>query len=434
MNIVKTYQFDVIVTGGGPAGIGAAVASARTGAKTALVERYGILGGMLTSGHVQPILGDVAPGSFYDEVVALLNVGHENAPKHTTYIGREIHLDLEEAKGRLLKLVHDAGVQIFLQSPVVDVVKDGNRVTGVIVGPPMGLVQMNAGAVVDATGDGFTATMAGAEVKIGRDDGHCQPTTLEFTIDNVDESVAITCGGSSDPVTLPDGTKYSPFCREAEARGELPKNVTIVRLHRTFEAGERSVNATQANGYNMLSPEGIEGAELELRDQIEKIMAFLHKNVPGYENCRLKSTPTSTGVRETRRVMGLDMVTDHDVETGARRSDVAVHKAWFLIDIHNPTGGGQAEKYSHPAQPYDIPYGALVPAGIEGILTAGRCISGTHRAHASYRVMAICMATGQAAGTAAALSAMNRVLPSALNVKLLQDSLSKQGCTLFDQE
>ena len=125
---------------------------------------------------------------------------------------------------------------------------------------------------------------------------------------------------------------------------------------------------------------------------------------------------------------------EFDVETGTRCPDVVVHKAWFLIDIHNPAGGGQAEGHSQPAIPYDIPYGALVPRGVDGMLTAGRCISGTHRAHASYRVMAICLATGQAAGTAAALCAKRGELPRELDYHLVQDALQKAGCTLFDQK
>ena len=156
--------------------------------------------------------------------------------------------------------------------------------------------------------------------------------------------------------------------------------------------------------------------------------------MPGYENCRVKSSAATLGVRETRRIEGLRRIEDIDVETGTRCPDVVVHKAWFLIDIHNPAGGGQAEGHSQPAIPYDIPYGALVPRGVDGMLTAGRCISGTHRAHASYRVMAICLATGQAAGTAAALCAKRGELPRELDYHLVQDALQKAGCTLFDQE
>ncbi|MCQ2453804.1 MAG: FAD-dependent oxidoreductase [Clostridia bacterium] len=432
MEFVKTYQYDVVVTGGGPAGIGAAVAAARTGAKTALLERSGLLGGMLTLGQVQPILGAVSSGTIYDEIVDLVSRGHEDCPPLTTYIGREVHVDAEECKGRLMQFVAENGVDIFLQTPVFDVLKEGDKVTGVIAGSGEGPVVFMAKTVVDTTGDGYTAVRAGCAFDMGRDDGGCQPTTIEFLIDNIDESCAICCGGGSDPVQLPDGRRYSEVCKAACASGELPENVSIVRLHRTFYPGERNVNATQANGFNTLTAEGVLGAELLLRSQIDKILVFLRKNVPGYEHCRARSSGSVVGVRETRRIRGLSQVKDIDVETGTRSPEVAVHKAWFLIDIHNPKGSGQAEKYSHPCQPYDIPYGALVPCGVDGILVGGRCISGTHRAHASYRVMAICLATGQAAGTAAALCAKEGVQPRELPVSRLQEALKAQGVELFD--
>ena len=435
MNDTQSLHYDVLVVGGGPAGIGAAVAAARQGAHTAVLERGGVLGGMLTAGQVQPILGSVARGTIYDEVVDLLNRGHEDVPKITTRNGREIHVDVEEAKERLLRLVYESGAEIYLQTPVIDVLTQDGRVTGVIAGTPHGPRQFTAAIVVDATGDGFAAARAGAEYEIGRSsDGRCQPATIEFLVDHLDERYALSCYGGSDPVTLPNGKKYSEFCKEASARGELPENVTIVRLHKTFYEGERNVNATQANGFDTLSAKGVVEAELLLRAQIDKIVTFLRNNIPGYENCRVKSSASTLGVRETRRITGISRVEDVDVETGTRCQDVIVHKAWFLIDIHNPNGGGQAERQAKAAMPYDIPYGALVPRGLDGIYTAGRCISGTHRAHGSYRVMAICLATGQAAGTAAALCVKQGVQPRELDYHLVQSALQAQGAVLFDEK
>ena len=428
-------EYDVIVAGGGPAGIAAAVSAARLGAKTALIERYGILGGMLTSGHVQPILGRAQGRTMYDEIVELLTKGHEDAPKMVTRNGAEIGFDLEEAKFRLLKLCVDNGVYVYLQTVVADVLKEENRITGVKVCTPMGLTELHAKVVVDSTGDGFVAALAGAPFEIGRpSDRKCQPVTLEFTVDNVDESIGITAWGGSDPVTLPDGTKYSDACKAANARGELPENVTIVRLHRTANPGERNVNATQVNGRDSLTVEGIVESELLLRQQVQPIMDFLRKTAPGFANARVKSSASTLGVRETRRFVGEYVISDTDVEVGARFEDVVVHKAWFLIDIHNPAGGGQAEKRSQPATPYDIPYRSLVPLKIDGLLLSGRNISGTHRAHASYRVMGVALATGQAAGMAAALSAQEGCAPRALDYRKVQEALTNYGARLFAEE
>ena len=426
--------YDVIVAGGGPAGIAAAVSAARLGARTALVERYGILGGMLTSGHVQPILGHAEGRTMYDEVVELLNAGHEEAPARKTRNGREIGLDLEEAKHRLLKLCIENGVYVYLQTPVVNVLKEGDRVTGVTICTPTGMEDITAHTVVDATGDGFVGALAGAPFEVGRADGRCQPTTLEFTVDNVDEAWNFACYGGSDPVTLPDGRRYSQVCKEAHEKGELPQNVSIVRIHYTLKPGERNINATQANGFNTLTVPGAVGAEYLLREQIPQVVAFLRKNAPGFENCRVKSSATTLGVRETRRFVGDYVIGDLDVEKGARFEDVVVHKAWFLIDIHNPAGGGQAEKHSQPATPYDRPSRSLLPKQVEGLLLSGRNISGTHRAHASYRVMGVALATGQAAGMAAALSARHGVTPRELDYHLVQQELMAYGAQLFREE
>lgn len=427
-------RYDVIVAGGGPAGIAAAVSASRQKASVALIERYGILGGMLTSGHVQPILGHTAEYTMYHEVVELLNQGHPECKPVKTRNGSEIPVDTEQTKLSLLKFAVENGVQVFLQTPVIDVVMEGNQLRGVLVGTQEGVKPMYAHTIVDATGDGFVAARAGVPFNMGRDqDGRCQPVSIEFTLENVDESTAITCFGGSDPVELPDGTKYADFCHSSNQKGELPENVTIVRLHRTCYQGERQVNATQVNNCNTLTPEGIQVAELTAREQIPVITKFLQKNIPGYADCHVKSSASTLGVRETRRIVGEYILTDEDVEKGSRFEDVVVHKAWFLIDIHNPNGGGQAEKRSQPATPYDIPLRSLIPVNIDGLILAGRCISGTHRAHASYRVMGVALAIGQAAGVAAALCAKQKLQPRTIAYQAVQHALTETGVTLFDE-
>lgn len=421
--------YDVIVVGGGLAGICAAVSSAREGAKTALIERYGILGGMLTSGHVYPILGMVSEGTIYDEMEKLLGNGQKE--KIISGNGREIPVNVEKAKAALLKFASDNQVDVWLQTPAVEAQMDGDRLTGVVIGTQEGLKILEAKVFVDATGDGQLAALAGAHYEIGRaGDGKCQPVSMIFTIGGVDPEVGMVVNGGSDGAQMPDGTLYVDLCEAASERGELPPNVTIVRLHRTCYPDERNVNASQANGYDTLTADGIVAAELDLKSQIKLIVDFLKKNVPGYEHCYVKASGSTLGVRETRRIMGECTVTDEDVEQGRKHSDVVVHNAWFKIDIHNPAGGGQAEKYAQPCMPYDIRYGSLVPLKVDGLLTAGRCISGTHRAHASYRVMGICMGIGQAAGVAAAICAKKDCTPRQLEAEEVQQGLMEKGVDL----
>ncbi len=429
-------KYDVAVIGGGPAGITAAVSASRLGMNVLLVERHGVLGGNLTTGYVCPILGKVSRGTMFDEINSLLSEKHANAREVITRNGKEIHIDPEEAKQILTKLVSDAGVTFMLSTSLSDIIPGENAHT-LLLTTQRGIEAYEASVVIDCTGDGQAAYLYGAEYDMGRDgDGRVQPCTLEFTVSNVDESRAITVWGGSDPVKIPGGEyagmEYRELCKLKNKEGELPENVTIVRLHRTFYDGERSVNATQVNGIDATSASDVARAERELRAQITVCHEFLRKYIPGFENCVIKGSASALGIRETRRFRGLSSVVDEDVETGRKREDVVVHDAWFLIDIHNPAGGGQAEGHSHPAKPYDIPLGALIPRNTHNLLTAGRCISGTHRAHASYRVMTICMATGEAAGVAAALAVKQQKPVSEIDYRDVQNVLTDRGVVLFD--
>lgn len=429
-------EFDVIVCGAGPAGICAAVSAAREGARVLLAERYGTIGGMLTAGAISPILGSVSGGTMYDEVCR--RIKSCDVPFVRTRNGREVLLDREVTKAALDELVTESGVTVWLGSAVADVITapcDGRRcVRGVIFATQRGLCAVRGKVIVDSTGDGCVAALAGCHADIGRiGDGRLQPVSLEFVLENVAED-AITIFGGSDPVKIPSGRfagmEFREFCKMKNREGELPENVTIVRLHAKTHPDEREVNATQVNGIDPLDPAALAKAEAELRGQIATITDLLRKYIPGYENCRVSSSSDTVGVRESRRIRGIDLVCDADVEEGRMRDDAVVHNAWFLIDIHNPAGGGQAEGHSQPARPYDIPYGAFLPKDADGLLVAGRCISGTHRAHASYRVMAICMAMGEAVGIAAALAAAVNVDPKAIPAADIRRVLTARGVEL----
>lgn len=420
-------KYDIIVAGAGPAGICAAVAAARQGSKVALIERYGVVGGNLTAGHVGPILGSVGPGTMRDEICGLLGV------RDNDWIGEQGNAhNFEEAKFALADLIaKERNIDVFLQTAVFDVIKEDNVVKGLVCASNEGPLRFEAPVTIDCTGDGIVAFMAGAEVGKGREDGLMQPVTLEFTIDGVDEEKGLICIGDVDDVEL-NGQRFLDWCKDRAAEGKIPEKLAAVRLHPCVEKGRRQVNTTQVNRVDITRIEQIFPADYELRQQINLLRDFLRENLPGYENIKVIGSGTTTGVRESRRIMGDYVIDADELSAGKRFPDVIVHDALFIVDIHNPDGAGQAEEKIQYCQPYDLPYRCFLPKGLEGLMVAGRCISGTHRAHASYRVMSICMAMGEAIGIAAALSVQNGCTPRRLDVALLQKTMTEKGIVLFD--
>ena len=417
-------EWDVIVCGAGPSGIAAAVTAERLGMRVMLLERYGSVGGCLTLGNVSTIMGSVAPGTIRDEMAGLLR-------------SRDVStgIDCDQAKGTLIEWLAQEHVTFRLQTPVVDALTQNGTIQGVYVLTQQGIALIRGRVVIDATGDGFVSAMAGAQVMVGRDgDGLVQPSSIMYTIDGVDPDCTLVCNLEEHYTTFPDGREYLALCHQAARDGRLPPSVSIVRLYATGVPGERLVNATQVNGVCVLSDGDAERAEIDLRRQIQQVNSFLRTEVPGFAGIHVRTSASTLGVRESRRIAGRYQLCAEDLLTGRRFEDVVVHNANFPIDIHNPSGGGQAETEGcpHKAQPYDIPMRALQPLDVEGLVLCGRCISGSHRAHASYRVMNIAMAIGQAAGTMAAVSVQGNIPVSELKADTVQAKLLEQGCRIID--
>lgn len=415
-------KYDVVIAGAGPAGISAALEAARSGSRTALIERYGCVGGNLTQGYVGPLLGGVCPGTIAEEIEDAICARRGAVP------------DFETAKIALVQLLDEAGVDLYLQTVVAGAVKEGEHLKQVKTVGKFGELTFEAEVFIDATGDGDLAVQSGCPFEMGRDgDGLVQPVTLMFVIDGVDPDQPLLCCHEEHYTDLGDGREYLDLCHKACKSGELPPNVNIVRLYQTAHPTERMVNATQENRIDPLDPLAVFRAEVALRRQIGRILAFLRNNIPGFEHIRLKGSASTLGVRESRRILGRHLLTEAELMAGTEFPDAVVHRAHFSLDIHNPDGPGQSvhvERVPASPLPYDIPFSSMCPLGCDNLITAGRCISGTHVAHSSYRVMRICMAMGQAAGAAAAIMAHNGYTTATLDALLIRRHLIERGVQL----
>ena len=417
-------KYDIVIAGAGPAGIAAALEATRSGLKTALIERYGCVGGNLTLGYVGPLLGKVCPGTIAEEIEDAICAKRGAVP------------DFERAKIALTSMLDEAGVDVYLQTSVIGAERIGENIKNVYTSGKFGALSFSAEVYVDATGDGDLAVQSGCRYEMGREgDGLVQPVTLMFVIDGVDPRQPLLCRHEEDYTELGDGREYLDLCHKACRTGELPENVNIVRLYATGVNTERMVNATQENRIDPLDPTDVFKAEASLRRQIGKIIEFLKNNIPGFEDIHIKGSASTLGVRESRRILGRYQLTEQDLMEGRVYPDSVVHKANFCLDIHNPSGAGQAvheERRPVTPKPYDIPFSAMCPIGCENLITAGRCISGTHVAHSSYRVMRICMAMGQAAAAAASVMCKTKTTTSTVDVEAIRNHLIGRGVCLRD--
>jgi hypothetical protein len=442
---------DVLVVGGGPAGIGAAVGAADAGAKVVLVERYGFLGGNATAALVMPLMSfhtqrptpeqkgamtllptDHGPGQ---PVIAgvlkrllerLVQAGGAIAPSLGT--GYVVPFDPEWFKLIALELLDEAGVQFLFHAFASGVLKEGTAVKGVVFETKSGPLVIRARAIVDCTGDGDIAVAAGAPCEVGRADGLVQPMTLMFRMAEF-ERAAFDAYVRENPKEWRGVHGLWALVRRATEEGNLQLPREDMLFFATPHEREVSVNSTRVTRVLGTDVWDLSYAEWTSRWQMRQIAAFLRRYVPGFERSYVVQSGVNVGVRETRRVLGDYQLTAEDV-LGARKFDDAIARGSYPVDIHNPAGSGTVLKRLPPGEAYDIPLRCLLPRGPEGLLVAGRCLSGTHEAHSSYRVMPIVMATGQAAGVSAALAARSGALPRKVDFKEVQKELRRQGASL----
>lgn len=394
MNIIENIttpvvgEYDVIVIGGGTAGSVAGIAAAREGARTLVIERENYLGGMWTGGLVNPVFDHSGKGGILAELIE----EHKRLGSWGGFINS--CFSYENMKRILEDKLLEAGGEVLYGATFSRLLMEGKRAVGVVVECRGGRRAYLAKEVIDCTGDAEAVASAGFPFEIGRESDHlCQAITLMFTIGNV-EFMQNTCNDLREMIeealkNEDDGYRL-PYSRPYII--QIPDSRTAV------------VQLTHMRGYDPLSPEDMSKALIEGRKQAFEVVEFLKKRVERFKDIELLETAPLLGIRESRRIVGEYTLTKEDCIEGYRFDD-EVTTATFGIDIHNPLDDSQ-QCYS--VKRYGIPLRCLIPKGSEGLFVAGRSISGTSEAMASYRVTGNCAAMGEYIGRYAAKLALNR--------------------------
>ena len=427
-------EYEVVVLGGGPAGIAAAVAAARAGRRTLLIERYGFLGGMGTAAGVTNFCGlhanvfgemhRVVQGVASDLLARIDRLGGLNAPH--LVLGKILAQAYDTAAYKIaaddLLLSHKVDVLFHTLGAGV-VMHDDKRINVLMVETKAGRRAIRADIFIDCSGDGDLAAWAGAAFEVGDNAGSMLYPSMMFRLNGI------------DPEKAGEAWRTIPALMEkAEAAGthHFPRKAAIVRPQRS--AIEWRVNFTQlarADGtaINGLEPDDLTRGEIDGRRQAIQAFEFL-RTVPGFEKSYIVDLPPQLGIRETRRVVGGYMLSGEDV-LGCAAFDDSIGVNGWPMEVH--VAGDVIFKF--PPIPEsrgfnELPYRMLTPEGVDNLLVAGRCASMTHDGQSAARVSGACFAMGEAAGSAAGLALSGNTIPRDVSVDKLQHQLKRQGAFL----
>lgn len=409
---------DVFVAGGGLAGTMAAIAAAREGCRVVIAEKYGCLGGMATSGLVNPFCryreagskNQANAGLFAAMLDRLWALGGCDDPLPR-------HFEEEKLKLVLDRMAAEAGVRVLFHSLLSGVETSDGRISSVTLSSVSGNVRLRARYYIDATGNADLTAFAGLGFHKGREsDGLCQPMTLFCRFGNVDWSRL-------------DVASAKEIWRTTVNGGGLRNPCEKLLIFRLPLEGVAHFNSTRILNTDPLDVFAMSDAEREGREQVTELLGVMRERVAGMENAQLLQTAVEVGVRESRRIIGHYELTADDI-LGVRKFEDSVARGVYCVDIHDPRGGDIYVCHIPPNDYYTIPYRSLVPLGMDNLIVAGRPVSATHEAHAAIRIMPITTCIGEAAGEAAAIAASRDCRFEDVPVSLLRSKLTSHGALI----
>lgn len=413
-------MYDLIVVGGGLTGVGAAVAAARNGLKVLILEKSGFLGGAACNSYVNPFMTfhitldgkerRICDG-FFGEIVDELHRMNGFHPITQAFNEEYLKLILDKF------VKEEENIDVLFHALVSKVEVTDDKIKSVTVPSKSKEHAFEAKYFIDCTGDANLAAMADCPFELGRpEDNLCQPMTLCFRLGNIDTDLFVK-----------EFPSMQKMYKEYRAMGKIknPRN-DIMKFGHVSE-GVVHFNTTRIIKRNPIDIFDVSRAETEAREQMYELYTFLKENFESCKNATLLASAPEIGIRESRRIVGEYMLTAQDEKSLARFDD-SISACNYEVDIHDPAGGGTSTYVFKEGEYYTIPYRCLVPKKINNLLVAGRCISATHEAIASLRIMPVCCTLGQAAGTAVAVAKKNNTTEMKnVDTNEVRSLLSKAG-------
>lgn len=418
-------KYDLIVIGGGLTGVAAAVSAARAGLKVLLVEKSGCLGGAMSNCLIYPFMRYWTEEEGEKRKWLSAGIFTEMRRRVQEYVKGENERDFspEHFKFVLDNMVEEAGVQVLFHALAFESQVEERKIRKVTLATKSGPMQLEAKYFIDATGDGDLMAMSGCDFQLGRErDGLCQPMTTCFRVAGVDK----------DLLGPEERRRIKHIYKEQKEEGKIrnPREDVLMFTGKALGEGIVHFNTTRVVKLDPTNPIEVSRAEMEARKQICELLQFLkQQDIPAFRHAYLISVAADIGVRESRKLRGEHILTAQELISCTQFPDT-IALGNYDIDIHNPEGSGTSHRFFGPGEYYTIPYRCLLPKELDNLLVGGRCISTTHEAQASIRIMPICTTLGEAAGTAVALAVSSGEDTHHLDISRLQEMLRTQGAAI----